>query len=164
MNKTDMSNPAQYTAYLQAYVAQRRQISSDMPAEWRNGEMSGNEAEGRGGLKKTYPGQDLQECGQLRQSLDALNCRTTVNHWLEGLVKLHSAGSMSSMVILFQRKQSIKSLLRPLPALGSECNTNQWERKALWSVLEDRWYYVVCVGLCVHGWIRLSCLLEFSLR
>lgn len=33
MNKTDMSNPAQYTAYLQAYVAQRRQISSDMPAE-----------------------------------------------------------------------------------------------------------------------------------
>lgn len=46
MNKTDMSNPAQYTAYLQAYVAQRRQISSDMPAERRNGEMSGNEAEG----------------------------------------------------------------------------------------------------------------------
>lgn len=46
MNKTDMSNPAQYTAYLQAYVAQRRQISSDMPAEWRNGERGGNEAEG----------------------------------------------------------------------------------------------------------------------
>lgn len=50
MNKTDMSNPAQYTAYLQAYVAQRRQISSDMPAERRNGEMSGNEGwMGRGG-------------------------------------------------------------------------------------------------------------------
>lgn len=46
MNKTDMSNPVQYTAYLRAYVAQRREISSDMPAEWRYGEMSGNEAEG----------------------------------------------------------------------------------------------------------------------
>lgn len=30
MNRTDMSNPDQYAAYLQAYVAQRRQISSDM--------------------------------------------------------------------------------------------------------------------------------------
>lgn len=102
------------------------------------------------GVKKTYPGQDLQECGQLRQSMDALNRRRTVNHWLEGLVKLHSTGSMSFMVILFQRpwKQSIKSLLRPLPARGSECNTNQWERKSLWLVLEDRWYYV-CVLVCV---------------
>lgn len=33
MNKTDMSNPAQYAAYLQAYIAQRRQISYDMPIE-----------------------------------------------------------------------------------------------------------------------------------
>ena len=37
---------------------------------------SGNEAgEEEGGMKKTYPGQDLQECGQLRQSPDALNRR-----------------------------------------------------------------------------------------
>lgn len=41
--------------------------------------MSGNEA-GGGGVKKTDPGQDLQETGQLRQSPDALNHRRTVNH------------------------------------------------------------------------------------
>lgn len=51
MNKSDMSNPVQYTAYLRAYVAQRRKISSDMPAERRDGGMSGYEeggSEGRG--------------------------------------------------------------------------------------------------------------------
>lgn len=48
MNKTDMSNPVQYTAYLRAYVAQRRKISSDMPAERRDGGMSGYEG-GEGG-------------------------------------------------------------------------------------------------------------------
>lgn len=43
--------------------------------------MSGNEAWGGwGGVKKTDPGQDLQESGQSRQSLDALNHRRTVNH------------------------------------------------------------------------------------
>lgn len=42
-----------------------------------DGKMSGNEA---GGVEKTEPGQDLQESGQLRQSLDALNHRRTVNH------------------------------------------------------------------------------------
>lgn len=44
MNKTDMSNPDLYTAYLEALIAQRTQISSDMPAERRDAEMSGNEA------------------------------------------------------------------------------------------------------------------------
>lgn len=72
MNKTDMSNPVQYTAYLRAYVAQRRKISSDMPAEKRDGGMSGYEeggSEGSGREEKQHAGQDLQECGQLRQSL-----------------------------------------------------------------------------------------------
>lgn len=46
-----------------------------MPAE--DGKMSGNEA---GGGRGADPGQDLQESGQLRQSLDALNHRRTVNH------------------------------------------------------------------------------------
>lgn len=92
MNKTDMSNPAQYSAYLQAYVAQRRQISSDMPSRERAGmkkwvEMRLKGGVVGGGVKKAYPGQELQECGQLRQSLDALNCRGTVNHWLEALVE-----------------------------------------------------------------------------
>lgn len=72
MNKSDMSNPVQYTAYLRAYVAQRRKISSDMPAEGRHGEMSRHEEGGREGSsqeKERHPGQDLQECGQLRQGL-----------------------------------------------------------------------------------------------
>lgn len=107
-----------------------------------------------GGWKKTYPGQDLQECGQLRQSPDALNCRGTINHWPEGRNLLHSMGFMSLMVILFQRarQQSIKSFSKPLAARGSECNTDQWERKALWLVLDDK-------SACVPVWIRLSSLL-----
>lgn len=42
------------------------------------GKKSGNEAWGGG--RGTYPGQDLQECGQLRQNPDALNHRRTINH------------------------------------------------------------------------------------
>lgn len=92
------------------------------------------------GLKKTNQGQDLQECGQLRQSLDALNHRTTVNHSPEGTSQATRRRSASFTVSPFQgqRKQSTRSLLWPAPALGTECNTNQSKKEALCWVLEDR--------------------------
>lgn len=52
MNKTDMSNPGQYAAYLRAYVAQRRQDKlrhASRMKEWRRVEVR---LRRRGGARK----------------------------------------------------------------------------------------------------------------
>lgn len=83
MNKSDMSNPVQYTAYLRAYVAQRRKISSDMPAERRDGGMSGYEeggARGAAGRGKGTQVKIYRSAVSCDRAWDALNHPRTVNH------------------------------------------------------------------------------------
>lgn len=68
MNKTDMSNPAQYTAYLEAYVTQRRKDKLRHASRVREWRKRGKQKCGRGGAQKKHAGQDLHESGQLKHS------------------------------------------------------------------------------------------------
>lgn len=82
MNKTDMSNPARCSRLSASFYCTKegdKQRHADGEEEKKKTERSTEWKWGRG-EKETYPGQDRQGCGQLRQSRGALNCRGTVNH------------------------------------------------------------------------------------
>lgn len=102
--------------------------------------MSGNEAEG-GGVEENIPRSGIYRSAvSCDRAWIALNHRRTVNHSLEGTSQATRRRAASFTVSLFQGpwKQSTRSLLWPVPALGTECNANQSKREALCWVLEDR--------------------------